>query len=433
MSPARVVSAAEAAALLEPRDVLGIPLGPGQPGDFLHALGARDDWEELVVHGALLMDLYELFTRRGVIFRTGFVGPAERFLRDSGAIIEFVPADFRRFALVAERVRPRVVATAATAIAADGTLSLSLHAGATVDEIHRAGADPDRLLVVEANARLPRTFGAPPEHPHTIHIDEIDVLIESDSEPFVIADPPVTPTEEAIARHAMAFIHDGATLQTGIGGVPNLIATLLAEGPGGDYGVHSEMFTTGLMRLHLAGKVTNLNKGIHEGVSVCTFAAGTRELYDWLDANNDVRFLPVQLVNDPAIVAANIGMVTINGALAVDLLGQVAADTIGHTQYSGIGGHEDFVAMSGFQLEDRALVCLPATATVNGEVVSRITVDLPPGSAVTTPRHQIDVVITEWGSTELAGCTVKERAHALAEIAHPDFRSDLHAAADRVG
>ena len=248
-------------------------------------------------------------------FRTGFVGPAERFLRDSGAVIEFVPADFRRFALVAERGKPRVMATAATAIAADGTLSLSLHAGATVDELHRAGADPERLLVVEANARLPRTFGVPPEHPHTIHIDEIDILIESDREPFVIADPPVTPVDEAIARNAMAFIHDGATLQTGIGGVPNLIATLLAEGSGGNYGVHSEMFTTGLMRLHQAGKVTNANKGIHEGVSVCTFAAGTRELYDWLDANFDVRFLPVQLVNDPAIIAANNGMVTINGAL----------------------------------------------------------------------------------------------------------------------
>ena len=433
VSPTQVVSAAEAAALIQPRDAIGIPLGPGQPGEFLHALGARDDWDELVVHGALLVDLYEVFTRRGVIFRTGFMGPAERFLRDSGAIVEFVPADFRRFALVAERHQPRVMATAATAIAADGTLSLSLHAGATVDELHRAGADPDRLLVVEANARLPRTFGAPPNHSHTVHIDEIDVLIESEREPFVIADPPATAVDAAIARNAMGFVHDGATIQTGIGGVPNLIATLLAEGPGSNYGVHSEMFTTGLMQLHQAGKVTNANKGIHEGVSVCTFAAGTRELYDWLDGNGDVRFLPVQLVNDPAVIAANHGMVTINGAIAVDLLGQVAADTIGHTQYSGIGGHEDFVAMSGFQLEDRSLVCLPSTATVDSEPVSRITPDLPTGTAVTTPRHQIDVVITEWGAAELAGRTVKERAHALAEIAHPDFRSDLHAAAARFG
>ena len=155
MSPARVCTAAEAAALVRPRDAIGVPLGPGQPTTFLHALGERDDWEELVVHGALLIDLYAVFTKPGVKLRTGFMGPAERFLLASGADVEFVPADFRRFSLVAERIAPRVVATAASAIDADGYLSLSLHAGATIDEMRRAGAHPDRLLVVEANALVP--------------------------------------------------------------------------------------------------------------------------------------------------------------------------------------------------------------------------------------------------------------------------------------
>jgi acyl-CoA hydrolase len=433
VSPARVCSAAEAAALVRPRDALGIPLGPGQPSAFLHALGERDDFEDLVIHGALLVDLYTVFTRPGVRMRTGFMGPAERFLAANGARIEFVPADFRRFSLVAQRVTPRVVATAASAVGSDGYLSLSLHAGATVDELHRAARDPDRLLIVEANAQLPRTSRLPPEYPHTIHVDEIDVLVESDVEPFVLAESPVTETDAAIARHASAYIHDGCTLQTGIGGVPSMIATLLADGAGGDYGVHSEMFTTGLMRLHRAGKVTNRRKGIHQGYSIATFAAGTRELYEWLDGNDAVRFLPVDQVNDPAIVAANRDMVTINGALLVDLYGQVAADTIGYTQYSGIGGHEDFVAMSGFQLEDRALVCLPSASVVDGVRLSRIVAGLPAGTTVTTPRHHVDVVVTEWGSVELAGMTVRERAFALAEIAHPEFRDDLRAAADRFG
>jgi acyl-CoA hydrolase len=430
VSPVRVCTAAEAAALVRPRDSLGIPLGPGQPTTFLHALGERDDFEALVVHGALLVDLYALFTRSGVKLRTGFMGPAERFLLASGADIEFIPADFRRFSLVAERVAPRIVATAATAIDADGYLSLSLHAGATIDEMRRAGADPDRLLVVEANARLPRTFGVEPDFPHRVHIDEIDVLVESDVQPFVLPDAPITDAEAAIARHASAFIHDGSTLQTGIGGVPSMIASLLAEGPGGDYGVHSEMFTNGLMRLHQAGKVTNRCKLIHEGYSVATFAAGTLDLYEWLDGNADVRFLPVDQVNDPRIVAANKDMVTINGALLVDLGGQVAADTIGHSQYSGIGGHEDFVAMSGFQLEDRALVCLPSASEVNGVLLPRIVADLPVGTSITTPRHHVDVIVTEWGAAQLAGLSVRERAHALADIAHPDFRDELHEAAD---
>ncbi|MFO1536642.1 MAG: 4-hydroxybutyrate CoA-transferase, partial [Actinomycetota bacterium] len=184
MSPARIATVAEAAAVLRPRDALGIPLGPGQPTTFLHALGDRDDWEDLVVHGALLVDLFAVFTRTGVRYRTGCMGPAERFLRDSGAAVEFVPADFRRFARVAERVRPRVVATAASAVDADGFVSLSLHAGATVDELRRAGADPDRVLVVEANARLPRTHGLAPRAPHRLHVDEIDVLVPTDAAPF---------------------------------------------------------------------------------------------------------------------------------------------------------------------------------------------------------------------------------------------------------
>jgi acyl-CoA hydrolase len=422
----------EAAARVRARDALAVPLGPGQPGAFLHALGERDDFDELVVHSALLADLYPLFTKRGVKLRSGFFGPAERFLLEAGHDVEFVPADFRRFSLIAERVSPRMVATAASSVDGDGFVSLSLHAGATIDELHRAGRDPDRMLVVEANARLPRTVGLPPRFPHKIHLDEIDVLIEVEHEPFVLVDAPATDTERAIAEHARRFIHDGCTIQTGIGGIPSTIATLLAEGPGGDYGVHSEMFTTGLMDLHEAGKVTN-RKGVFDGFSVTTFAAGTLALYDWLDGNEDVRFLPVDEVNTPSMIAANRDMVTINGAVMIDLLGQVAADAIGDRQYSGIGGHEDFVAVSGFQLSDRSLVCLPSASTVDGVVLPRIVDKLPPGTAVTTPRHHLDIVVTEWGAAELAGTTVRERAFALAELAHPDSRDALRAAATRLG
>src|SRR5262249_13440040 len=148
-------------------------------------------------------------------------------------------------------------------------------------------------------------------------------------------------------------------------------AGLLAEGDGGNYGIHSEMFTTGLMRLHEAGKVTNL-KGQFDGVSVTTFAGGSPELYAWLDGNHDVAFLPVDLINSPELIARNRLMVTINGALMIDIQGQVVADTIDGTQYSGIGGHEDFVSGPALSLEDRSLLCLPSTVTVGGERRSRI-------------------------------------------------------------
>src|ERR1700741_2929588 len=148
MRVARELTAEEAATLVRPRDTLGIPLGPGQPSSFLHALGERDDWEQLEIFGALLLDLYALFTKPGVRYLTGFFGPAERVLLGGGARLEFVPADFRRVVTIAAQLAPRVVATAATPPDADGYLSLSLHAGATVRELQRAGADPARGLGV---------------------------------------------------------------------------------------------------------------------------------------------------------------------------------------------------------------------------------------------------------------------------------------------
>ncbi|MGI8797236.1 MAG: acetyl-CoA hydrolase/transferase C-terminal domain-containing protein, partial [Acidimicrobiia bacterium] len=330
-----------AAELVRPVDTLGIPLGPGQPGAFLHALGARERFDDLTVSGALLGDLYELFTRPGVRYRSGFFGPVERMLRDAGHDIAFVPADFRRFAPLLELAAPRVMATAATPPDAAGAMSLSLHAGGTVRELRRCGDDPDRILVVEVNPQLPRTLGLP-EHPNELQVDEADVIVEGDRAPVTIPDAEETPVDRAIAEHARAFVSDGCTLQTGIGGIPSTFARLLADGSGGDYGIHSEMFTTGLMHLHQAGKVSN-RKGVYDGFSVTTFAAGTAELYEWLDERDDVRFLPVEQVNAPEIIARNRRMVTVNGAVAVDLYGQLMADTIDGVQFSGVGGTKEGV------------------------------------------------------------------------------------------
>jgi acyl-CoA hydrolase len=184
------------------------------------------------------------------------------------------------------------------------------------------------------------------------------------------------------------------------------------------------------MRLHQAGKVTN-RKGVFDGVSVTTFAAGNAELYEWLDGNTEVAFLPVELINSVELMARNRQLVTINAAMAVDIHGQVVADTIDGAQYSGIGGHEDFVAGAGLTLEARSLLCLPSTVTVSGQVRSRIVPFFGPGTVITTPRHQVDVIVTEYGVAELEGKTVHQRGQALAQIAHPDFRDELLAAAER--
>jgi acyl-CoA hydrolase len=320
--------------------------------------------------------------------------------------------------------------TAAAGPDPEGYCSLSLHAGASVTAIHRAGADPERLLVVEASTNFPRTSGLPPEHPHRVHLDEIDLLVESDASPLPLADPEPTEVDRAIAANATEHIPAGATLQTGIGAVPSTIAGILAEGDGGGYGVHSEMFTTGLMRLHKAGKVSN-EKGRFDGVSVATFAAGTEELYEWLDGGADVAFLPVDVVNSSTTISANRRMVTINAAIAVDIQGQVIADTIAGSQYSGIGGHEDFVSGPGLALDDRSLICLPSTVEIGGERRSRIVPWFEAGAVITTPRHHTDVVVTEHGAAELQGKTTHQRGLELARVAHPDFREELIAAAER--
>lgn len=409
-------------------DALGVPLGPGVPGGFLHALGERDDFTRLEVFGALMPDLYQLFTRKGVHYRSGFFGPAERFLRDSGASIDYVPADFRRFEPTLRRLRPRVMATAG-AMPVDGWVSLSVHAGATIDELHLAAKDPGRVLIVECSPAFPRTLGVEPDQMHRIHVDEIDILIESEARPLNLADAEPSDAEKEIARLAMQFIHDGCTLQTGIGGIPSQVATALAEGGGGDYGIHSEMFTTGLMRLQQSGKVTNAKGGEFDGFSVTTFAAGVPELYEWLDNNDAVRFLPVRIVNSPDVISRQRFITTINGAMAVDLSGQVVADSINGHQFSGIGGHEDFVSGPGLSSRGRSMICLPSTTTVDGKLVSRILPQLPAGSVVTTPRHHVDIVITEFGIAELQDLTINERSMALAKIGHPDFRDELLSAA----
>lgn len=417
---------------MRPVDSLAVALGPGAPGEFLHALGKdtpEDYFRDLTVFGALLPDLFAVFMRKGVHLKSGFFGPAERFLRDAGADVDFVPADFRRFEPTLSHLRPRVLALTGS-MPVDGRVSLSLHAGAFTSEIKNVINDPERVLIVECSPHFPRTYGMEDGYleggyAHSIDVRYIDHLIVSDRRPLHLADVEPTEAERTIADLAVQYVSDGSTLQTGIGGIPTQVAARLAQGSGGDYGIHSEMFTTGLMRLHQSGKVTN-NKGTpFDGYSVTTFAAGEPDLYEWLHENRDVRFLPVGVVNSPEVIAGNRQMISINGAMAVDLSGQVIADSVNGRQFSGIGGHEDFVAGPGLTTSGRSLICLPSTSVVNGQMISRILGRLPEGSVVTTPRHQVDVIITEYGAADIAGLSIAERARALAGISHPDVRTSL--------
>jgi acyl-CoA hydrolase len=423
----------EAIAFIRPVDRIGFGLGPANPDAFLTALAQRDDWVDLVLGGALLLNYYEVLTQPGVSYRCGFFGPAERVLLAQGHRVEHVPGGFRQFAPILSKFAPRVMVAQAAPPDGNGTVNLSLHYGATKPELLRAGRDPNRLLIVEVNPHLPRTRTLSPEFDNTIPVELIDFLVEADGTPFALEDPPPDDADRAIANHALTFVTQGATLQTGIGTIPSMVAAGLASGPLGGFGIHSEMFTTGLMRLHQAGKVSNDRKGVYDGVSVTTFALGTAELYQWLDGNDEVAFLDVAAVNDPTTISHNANLVSINGALSVDLYGQVVADSIDGRQISGVGGHEDFVAGAELHPDAHSLICLRSTVDIAGTPVSRIVGTLPEGSIVSTPRHHTGVVVTEFGMAELTGLTVRERAHALADIAHPDHRPPLHQLAETLG
>jgi acyl-CoA hydrolase len=314
----------------------------------------------------------------------------------------------------------------------NGRVSLSLYNGAHLEELRRAGRDPDRLLIVEASPHFPRTR-ALDGHENHLDLEDVDVIVYTDEQPVALAKDPGTPEDRKIAEYAAAYIPDGATLQTGIGAVPNLVAHALCEGDGGEYGVHSEMFTDGLFELMAAGKVTNSKKSINRGSSVITFATGSREMYDFMDDNPDIGVAPVFYTNDPHVIAQNHRMVSINSALEVDLQGQIVADTIGPRQFSGVGGHQDFTEGTSLSLEHVSLICLQSTATVNGELKSRIIGLMTPHSTVTSPRALAGVIVTEYGSADLRGRTVRERAELLTNIAHPQFRDELSAAAELLG
>jgi acyl-CoA hydrolase len=417
-------SPAEAAALVRPTDLVAVPIATGQPAEFLAALGERDDWENLTLFSGLLIEPYRVLGHPHVRLISGFYGPLERMMKANGGNVQYLPADFLGWERYARQAAPRVVASALAPMDERGYLSFGLHSGATFEAFRDAARDPERVAIGEVLPDMPQVVGLGRYGGHRVHVSELDCVVESQRSPFELAAQPATDADREIAHHVERLVEDGSTLQIGIGAVPNIVAELLAEGTKGDFGIHTEMMVDGIMTLHAHGKVTN-HKGIFDGFSIATFAAGSKALYRWMDRNPEVRMLPVAHVNDPAIIRRNRLMVSINGALAVDLSGQIMADTIGARQYSGVGGHELFVMGAHDSAGGRSIICLHSTVTVNGKTTSTIVADLPLGTRVTTPRHHVQYIVTEYGSANIGMLTDRERAHALAEIAHPDFRAEL--------
>jgi acyl-CoA hydrolase/GNAT superfamily N-acetyltransferase len=291
--------------------------------------------------------------------------------------------------------------------------------GVSVDVV-RAAVDSAAMVIAEVNPRMPRTHGD-----SFLHVDRIDRLVAVDAPLLVHAREPLGEVERSIGRHVASLIPDGATLQTGIGKIPD--AVMVALSGRRDLGVHTEMLSDGVMELVRAGAITGRRKTLLPGKLVTSFVMGSQELYDWVDENPAVEMRPSDFVNDPFVIARNDAMIAINSCLAVDLTGQVAADTLLGRFFSGIGGQVDFVRGASRSRGGKAIIALPSTAK-DGQV-SRIQAVLDEGAGVVTSRGDVRYVVTEYGVAELWGKNIRERAMSLIAVAHPDHRAELLAAA----
>ena len=287
--------------------------------------------------------------------------------------------------------------------------------GISVDYTKPA-AESSRIVIAEVTPHMPRTLGDA-----FIHVSDIDYIVECDSRPIEMQPPKIGPIDEAIGGYCAELIRDGDCLQLGIGAVPDSMLGFLKDKK--DLGIHTEMFSDGVVDLVEAGVITCARKNFHPNKMVATFFMGTEKLYRFIHNNPKVEMFTVDYTNNPAIIARNDNMVSINSSLQIDFTGQAASESIGYKQFSGTGGQADFVRGAAWSKGGRSIIAFHSTAA-KGEL-SRIVSHLDEGAIVTTTRTDVHYVVTEYGIAEMRGKSVPQRADALISIAHPDFRSDL--------
>lgn len=298
-----------------------------------------------------------------------------------------------------------------------GFCSLGIEAGLT-----KTPARAAKVVIAEINERMPRTLGD-----SFIHISKIDYAVPVD---YPLAELPMGETTDLsmqIGKHVAGLIESGSTLQMGIGAIPDAVLHYLEDKE--DLGIHTELFSDGVMRLVQIGVINNERKSLHPGKIVAGFILGSSALYSFVDDNPIVELHPTEYVNDPFVIAQNENMVSINSAIEIDLTGQVCADSIGPKLYSGVGGQLDFVYGAARSNGGKPVIALPSTANPVGEAVSRIVPMLKEGAGVVTTRNHVHYVVTEYGVAHLYGKTIRERARALIDVAHPDFRETLEQSA----
>jgi acyl-CoA hydrolase len=422
----KLVSLKEAVGKIQSSQTVCVAMAGAEPPGLLTTLaGERDRLQNVTLWTCLPMRAYDIFLKpemEGPFFNENwFYGAADRKVHPEGRV-SYTPNNLHLASadkLYATKNHVGVFIGTATPPDKRGFMSLSLGNVYEKEMIAAAG-----LVILEINQNLPWTFGDT-----QVHISEVDLVVENHVALVELPSEPPSEIEQSIGGHIANLIEDGATLQLGIGGIPNAIASFLTDRK--DLGLHTEMFVDGMVDLYEAGILTNRRKTLHPGKMIATFALGTQKLYDFLDHNVSVEILRGRYVNDPYVVGKNYKMVSVNTAIQVDVIGQVCSQSIGTRQFSGTGGQLD--THRGAQLSEggRGIIALRSTAK-NG-TISTIVPTLAPGSGVTVPSQDIDTIVTEFGVAELRGRCIRDRMEALIKIAHPNFRDWIREEAHALG
>jgi butyryl-CoA:acetate CoA-transferase len=296
----------------------------------------------------------------------------------------------------------------------------------------KAVCDQAKMVIVEVNQNMPRCLGG---YEEAIHISAVDYIVEGDNPQLVsYAANPATEADKKTAAYVLEEIHDGACIQLGIGGSASAVGAMIAASDLKDLGCHTEMLHDSYVDMYNAGRITGTKKGIDPGKMSYAFALGTQKLYDFIDDNPLCASFPVNYTNDPAIAALNDNLITVNGAIEVDLYGQVCSESSGTRMISGTGGQLDFVLAGYKSRGGKSFICLPSVnINKDGSLKTRIVPTITPGGIVTDPRSVAHYIVTEWGKFSLKGMSVWQRAEGLINIAHPEVRDDLIKAAQEQG
>ncbi|HEX7668722.1 MAG TPA: acetyl-CoA hydrolase/transferase C-terminal domain-containing protein [Polyangiaceae bacterium] len=384
------------------------------PTPLLDALSVRGDVEAVELYHLHLSGpcAFADPSVKGIFSNSLFTGPALRTLVEEGRA-EFIPVFLSDIpALFESRQIPLDVALLQLSPPdVHGICTL----GTSVDAA-MAAAQTAKVILAEINERMPRTYGN-----SAIPFSRVSAFIHTDRPLHAATPSKVTEVEARIGELVADLVEDGSTLQMGIGAIPD--AVLARLGNKHHLGVHTEMFSDGLIPLMEGGVVTNREKHVHAGRTVTSFVSGTSRLFDFVDNNLLVEFHPCDRTNDTALIRKNPRVCAINAAIEIDLTGQVCADSMGHKIYSGIGGQMDFIRGAALSPGGKPIIALPSTAA--GGKISRIVATLRSGAGVVTTRGHVHYVVTEWGAVNLHGLNLRQRAVALISVAHPDFRAEL--------